>query len=285
MRLAAKHPAQIISADSRQVYRHMDIGTAKPSLDDRAAVQHHLIDVIDPESKFGLQQFNTLASKAFENVKTTGALPFLVGGTGQYVWSMLEGWQIPEVPPDEESRRQLEALAHDSGVDTVYDLLVSLDHEASARVDRKNLRRIIRAIEIAEHRRQNPGPRKVAPNIDSLVIGLRMDRQRLYSRIDDRVDEMMVSGWLDEVRDLLDRGYDTNLSSMSGVGYGELAAHAKGALSLDEAVAKTKSRTHRYARQQHNWFRADDPRIHWVDAEDEMDLADKLLQEWLDRSD
>lgn len=283
--LATKFPGHIISADSRQVYRRMDIGTAKPSLEVRRSVPHHLIDIIEPDTKFGLQQFVRLVSKAFKNVKTANSLPFLTGGTGQYIWSVLEGWQIPEVPPDEESRRRFEALAEESGVRAVYEILASIDQPAALRVDRHNVRRVIRAIEVANYRRQYPGPRKIDPRFESLVIGLKMDRQRLYKRIDDRVDEMMASGWLDEVRDLLSLGFDSSLSSMSGVGYGELSAHIRGELGLDEAVARTKFRTHRYARQQHAWFRANDPRIHWIDAEEEIDLADNILQEWLDRSD
>ena len=285
MRLATEYPGEIISADSRLVYRHMDIGTAKPSREDRRAVPHHLIDIIDPDTNFGLQQFIRLVKQAYLNVNSTGNLPYLVGGTGQYIWAVLEGWQIPEVPPDSNTRRRLEALAKESGVTAVYDMLVSIDQPAALRVDRHNLRRVIRAIEVAEHRRQYPGPRMIDPGFNSLVIGLKMDRQRLYKRIDERVDEMMASGWLDEVRDLLGRGYDSSLPSMSGVGYGDLSAHIRGELSLDEAVARTKFRTHRYARQQHAWFRTNDPRIRWIDAEEKIDLADTILQEWFDSSD
>ena len=281
IRLATKFPGHIISADSRQVYRRMDIGTAKPSREDRQAVPHHLIDIIEPDANFGLQEFVRLVNEAFQNAKTAKLLPFMVGGTGQYVWSVLEGWQIPEVPPDEETRRRLEAVAEESGVKAVYEMLVSIDQPAALKVDRHNLRRVIRAIEIAKHRSQHPGTRKIDPGFDCLVIGLKMDRQRLYKRIDDRVDEMMASGWLDEVRGLLNLGYDSSLPSMSGVGYGELSAHIRGELSLDEALARTKFRTHKYARQQHAWFRANDPRIRWIDAEEEIDLADTILQEWL----
>ncbi|MDP6455534.1 MAG: tRNA (adenosine(37)-N6)-dimethylallyltransferase MiaA [SAR202 cluster bacterium] len=283
MRLATKFSGEIISADSRQVYRFMDIGTAKPSSNDRKAIPHHIIDVIEPDSAFGLSQFKALFNKAYQNAKTTGSLPFLVGGTGQYVWAVLEGWQVPQVPPDKDLRRRLEAMVDESGIESVIEILMSIDREASRTVDRLNPRRVIRAIEIANYRKKNPGPRKIEPGYDSLIIGLRMDRSRLYARIDDRVEEMMATGWLDEVRNLLARGYDSSLSSMSGVGYRELSAHLRGDLSLEEAVSKAKYRTHRYARQQHAWFKADDPRIHWLDAEGEMDLADGILQEWLDR--
>ena len=285
MQLATKFNGQIISADSRQVYSSMDIGTAKPSHADQQAIPHHVINVVDPDANFGLQMFKSLAIEAYRNVKLDGNLPFLVGGTGQYVWAVLEGWQVPDVPPNETFRRRLETLAAESGVDAVFELLASVDKEASDKVDSRNLRRIIRAIEIARHGKRNSGPRTIDPGFDNLIIGLKMDRQRLYKRIDDRVDEMMASGWLDEVRSLLARGYDSCLASMTGVGYRELSAHIHGDISLDEAVTKTKFRTHRYARQQHAWFRADDPRIRWIDAGDEMDLATTILQEWLDISD
>ena len=284
MTLATRYLGQIISADSRQVYRHMDIGTAKPTVTDRQLVSHHLVDIIEPDVAFGLQQFMTLESIAYQNVNNENMLPFLVGGTGQYVWAVLEGWIIPEVPPDEKSRRSLEALAEKSGVDAVFEMLESIDSYAAAKVDRQNARRVIRAIEVATYKKQHPGPRKIDPGIDNLVIGLRMDRERLYSRIDRRVDEMVSAGWLNEVRNLLDLGYDDTLPALSGVGYAELSSCLNGDLSMDEAIAKTKLRTHKYARQQHAWFKANDPRIHWVAVEDELDLADSILQEWLNTS-
>jgi tRNA dimethylallyltransferase len=284
MTLATQYLGQIISADSRQVYQHMDIGTAKPTVTDRQLVSHHLVDIIAPDVAFGLQQFISLESIAYQNVNNQNMLPFLVGGTGQYVWAVLEGWRIPEVPPDENSRRSLEALVEKSGVDKVFEILESIDPKAANRVDRQNPRRVIRAIEVATYRKQHPGPRKIDPEIDSLVIGLRMNRERLYSRIDRRVDEMVSAGWLNEVRNLLDLGYDDSLPAMSGVGYAELSSCLNGDLSLDEAIAKIKVRTHRYARQQHAWFKAIDPRIHWIDAEDELDLADGILQKWLNSS-
>jgi tRNA dimethylallyltransferase len=262
----------------------MDIGTAKPTVTDRQLVSHHLVDIIEPDVAFGLQQFMTLESIAYQNVNNENMLPFLVGGTGQYVWAVLEGWIIPEVPPDEKSRRSLEALAEKSGVDAVFEMLESIDSYAAAKVDRQNARRVIRAIEVATYKKQHPGPRKIDPGIDNLVIGLRMDRERLYSRIDRRVDEMVSAGWLNEVRNLLDLGYDDTLPALSGVGYAELSSCLNGDLSMDEAIAKTKVRTHKYARQQHAWFKANDPRIHWVDVEDELDLADSILQEWLNTS-
>lgn len=285
MRLTSQFPGEIIGADSRQVYRRLDIGTAKPPHQDRNAVPHHLIDIVEPHESFGLQQYVRLACDSYRYVTHSGLLPFLVGGTGQYIWAMVEGWQVPEVPPDEKLRRQLELTAEESGIDAVYGMLVSIDHQAALSVDRRNLRRVIRAIEIAQRRSKEPGPRKVEPGFNTLIIGLKMDRQRLYRRIDDRVDDMLASGWLAEVRGLLVQGYDNSLPAMSGVGYRELSAHLCGHLGLEDAVTRIKYRTHRYARQQHAWFRDGDPRIHWIDAEEEMDLAPEILQEWLDRSD
>lgn len=284
MDLANEFPGEIISADSRQVYRRLDIGTAKPSLQDRRRAPHHLIDVVYPDEDFGLQQFIGQANQAYEQISRSGSVTYLVGGTGQYIWAMVEGWRVPRVAPDQQMRRCLEKLARESGIEAVHQLLVDLDPAEASRVDSLNLRRVIRAIEIARHGGRPTGPRKVSPGFDVLTIGLKLERPRLYRRIDARVDDMMAAGWLDEVRGLLDLGYDRSLPSMSGVGYGELSAHLLDEISLDEAVSRTKSRTRRFARQQHAWFRHNDPRIHWIDAEAEIDCAAGILREWLVRA-
>ncbi|MCL0028822.1 tRNA (adenosine(37)-N6)-dimethylallyltransferase MiaA [Dehalococcoidia bacterium] len=282
MKLAETLEGEIVGADSRQVYRYMDIGTAKPSPADRARVPHHLIDVVYPDEQFGLASYLTLAKQSITNTSISGKIPILVGGTGQYIWALLEGWDVPRVPPDADTRESLESLAEVSGVSSVLRILEEIDPDAASRVDRRNPRRIIRAIEIARHGRRRE-PEKVPPPYETLILGLRLARSRLYERIDRRVDEMMDTGWLSEVESLLEIGYDPNLPSMSGVGYGELAAHLRGESRLDDAVQRTKYRTHRYARQQHSWFKLGDPRVHWFDVEDGADAAASIVREWLDQ--
>jgi len=282
MRLAESLEGEIIGADSRQVYRHMDIGTAKPSHEARASASHHLVDVVDPDEQFGLANYLRLAKQSITNTDISGNIPILVGGTGQYIWALLEGWQVPEVPPDPDTRESLEALARGSGVAAVLQVLEEVDPVAAGRVDRGNLRRIIRAVEVARHG-PRPEPAKAPPPYDTLIIGLGLTRSELYQRIDRRVDEMMDAGWLSEVAGLLDMGYGAGLPSMSGVGYGELAAYVRGETSLDAAVQRIKFRSHRYARQQHAWFKRSDPRIRWFDVDDGVDAAVRTALQWLDR--
>ena len=189
---------------------------------------------------------------------------------------------MPKVPPDPRTRESLEALASRSGVRAVLQVLEEIDPVAADRVDRGNLRRVIRAVEVARHG-PRPDPARVLPPYDPLVIGLGLTRSRLYERIDRRVDEMMDAGWLSEVAALHEMGYGADLPSMSGVGYGELAEYLQGKTSLDGAVQRTKFRSHRYARQQHAWFKGGDPRIRWFDAEDDVEGAVRAAHRWLGR--
>lgn len=264
MRLARQTGGEIVSADSRQVYRHMDLGTAKPSRADRDEVSHHLVDFVDPDEDYSLALFLKQARAAIDDVVERQRLPIVVGGTGQYVWGLLEGWQVPEVPPNEELRRDLEHRAEADGVQSLYDELVRLDPEAAARVDGRNPRRVIRALEVYHSAGESPtSATKRPPPFDALIVGLTLERRELYKRIDERVGAMVEAGWLDEVRGLLDRGYALDLPSMSSVGYQELSLHLAGETTLEEAVERIKGRTHRFARQQYNWFQLDDERIHW----------------------
>jgi tRNA dimethylallyltransferase len=262
--LAERIGGEIVSADSRCVYRHMDIGTAKPTPEERGRVPHHLIDLVDPDEEYSVARFLRDAEAAIGEIVARGRRPIVVGGTGYWVRALLGGATSAEVPPDEALRAELateppEALAA---------RLAALDPAAAAAIDRRNPRRLIRAIEVvaatgrpfAEARRARP----VAPA--ARLIGLTIARPALYERIDRRYDQMVAAGWLDEVRWLLARGYRRDLPSMSGLGYREIAAHLVGELSLDEALARAKARCHRYARAQYGWFRLDDRRIAWVEA-------------------
>src|SRR5712692_2940128 len=214
--LAQTFPGEIVSADSRQIYRYMDIGTAKPSPAERAAISHHLIDVVDPDQTLTLAEYQALAYAAIDDIHARGKIAYLVGGTGQYVTAVLEGWQAPEVPPNEALRAELEAYAAEHGAKALFDRLRALDPDSAARMDPRNLRRTIRALEVCIQTGQpfSVQRRKTPPPFSVLEIGLTMDRAALYSRLDTRIDQMMAAGLLDEVRALHQRGYSWRLPSM-----------------------------------------------------------------------
>ncbi|MCY3543309.1 MAG: tRNA (adenosine(37)-N6)-dimethylallyltransferase MiaA [Chloroflexi bacterium] len=284
MRLARDFDGEIIGADSRQGYRLMSIGTAKPSDADRAEIPHHLVDIIDPDERYSLALFIRDAKQAIHNTKTKRSrLPIVVGGTGQYIWGLLESWRIPQVKPNAKMRDSLEQRLEMEGLPTLYEELQRLDAAAAARIDRRNPRRVVRALEVAlsstastttastnEQQRATEDDadrsRKNPPDFDAMVIGVTMERAALYDRIDSRIDAQMADGWLEEVRQLRDNGYGMQHSAMSGLGYAELIRHLDGELTLDEAVQRIKYRTHNYARKQYNWFRLTDDRIRWLDA-------------------
>ena len=274
MRLAREFDGEIIGADSRQVYRHMSIGTAKPSDADRAEIPQHLVDSIEPDERYSLALFLRDAKQSIHNAKILrGRLPLVVGGTGQYVWGLLEGWQVPEVNPNAKLRETLELRAESEGVEALFEELRRVDPVAAERVDGRNPRRVVRALEVAlsvDNDAASTGgverPRKIPPDYDAMVVGLTMERSALYERIDTRIDAQMAAGWLDEVRGLRERGYGMEHAALSGLGYGELIRHLDGEMALDETVQRIKYRTHRYARQQYAWFRLGDERIRWLDA-------------------
>jgi tRNA dimethylallyltransferase len=268
LHLAQYFPIEIISADSQQVYRYMDIGTNKPSLAERASVPHHVIDVVEPDEDFSLAMYHQLAIEALEAIEQKGKLPLLVGGSGLYVWSLIEGWKIPHVPPDQKLRRQLETRAEQEGSQSLYQELQDIDHVAAAKINPSNMRRIIRALEIYYATGQPPSQlqRKEVPGFSVLIIGLTQKRSELYRRIDGRVDKMIRRGLVEEVEQLLKKGYRPSLPSMSGMGYKQIGQFLQGEMTLPEAIDKIKYETHRLARHQYAWFRFSDSRIHWFDT-------------------
>ena len=255
MRLAWDFDGEIIGADSRQVYRRMSIGTAKPSDADRTEIPHHLVDIIEPDEGYSLALFLRDARQIIHNAKKLrGRLPMVVGGTGQYVWGLLEGWQVPQVNPNAKLRKELELRVEAEGVGALYEELRRVDADAAERVDGRNPRRVVRALEVALSGGMDaPGggdverPRKVPPDYDAMVVGLTMERAALYARLDERVDAQMAAGWLDEVRRLRELGYgladsERGTAALSGLGYGELMRHLDGEMGLEEAVQRIKYR-------------------------------------------
>jgi len=266
--LAQYFALEIISADSRQVYRYMDIGTNKPSPAEMATVPHHVIDVVEPDQDFNLAMYHQLAVESLAGIQQRGRLPLLVGGSGLYVWSLIEGWTIPRVPPDREMRRRLEFRAKRDDSRSLYRELQTIDPAAAEKISPSNVRRVIRALEIYYTTGQPPSglQRKEGPGFSVLIIGLTEERSGLYRRIDWRVDRMIERGLVGEVEQLVKKGYSPSLPSMSGIGYRQIVQFLRGDMTLPEATDKMKYETHRLARHQYAWFRLNDNRIHWFDV-------------------
>jgi len=274
LRLAQTYDGEIVSADSRQVYRHMDIGTAKPSPQELSLVPHHLVNIVNPDDDFGLAQYQQLAYKAIKDIQQRNKLALLVGGSGLYIWAVLEGWGIPQVPPDLEYRHNIEEKAARVGTDELYQELMKVDPEAAMRIDRRNVRRIIRALEVY---RSTGTPfsqlqHKQAPPFNTFIVGLTTDRAELYRRIDLRVDRMIEQGLVEEVEKLVNMGYNFNLPAMSGIGYKQIGMFLRSELTLASAIEQIKFETHRFVRHQYSWFHLKDDRIQWFDTQGEVEL-------------
>jgi tRNA dimethylallyltransferase len=268
LELAARLTGEIVNADSRQTVRGMDIGTAKPTPEQRARIPHHLLDISAPDETLTLAQVQALAYTAIDKITARGRLPFLVGGTGQYITAITEGWMIPPVPPNDALRAQLEAFAAAHGHAALSDRLHALDAAAAAAIDPRNIRRVIRAIEVtlatgrpfSAQRSGTPPPYRI------LTIGLRLERPSLFFRADARLNEMLRAGFVDEVRGLLAAGYDRHLPSFSALGYPQLIAHLLDGVPLADAVDATHAATRAYIKRQMTWFNGHDRGILWQDA-------------------
>ncbi len=266
--LAQALNGEIVGADSRQVYRWMDIGTAKPTAEERSAAPHHLIDVVDPDQTLSLATYLELANTAIRDIHTRGKLPLLVGGTGQYITALIEGWSVPEVAPNPALRAELEAYAIQHGAAALGDRLRVLDPAAYAQIDYRNVRRVVRALEVIHETGQpfSAQRTKTPPPYRILHYGLTLNREALYERADRRVDAMIRAGFADEVRGLLERGYSPSLPSMTGLGYKELAAHVIDGVPLDVTVSAIYSATHDFIRRQETWFRKYNQDALWLDG-------------------
>ncbi len=271
IQLAERLNGEIVSADSRLFYRGMDIGTAKPTREEQARVPHHLIDVANPDETWSLAQFQQEARRIIAKIHARGRLPFLVGGTGQYVRAVTQGWSPPEVQPDARLRDELEKLEEARGPNWLHDRLASLDPEAAAKIDARNVRRTIRALEVilstgrkfSEQRGQTDSPYHL------ITIGLTRPRQELYARVDARIEGMFAAGFVDEVRGLLEKGYSPDLPSMTGIGYRECVGVVKGQLTEDAAKVQIRRATRAFVRRQANWFKPTDESIQWFLVKDD----------------
>lgn len=257
--------SEIISTDSRLLYRGMDIGTAKPSPEELHEVKHHLINVADPEDTWSLAKFNEAVIKAIDLLITQGKLPILVGGTGQYFRSLVEGWEIPEIKPCLELRKVLENWGKEIGPYELHRKLALLDAKSGVSIQPQNLRRTVRALEVilSTGKRFSDLRKKNKPVYDFKVIGLTTSREKLYQIIDKRIDEMFEKGFIKEVEVLAEKGYSKGLPSMSAIGYHEIMQYLAGELTLEEVKIAMKRKTRKFVRRQSNWFTEDDPMIEW----------------------
>jgi tRNA dimethylallyltransferase len=281
IRLAEQFNGEIVSADSRLFYRGMDIGTAKPTPEERDRVPHHLIDVADPDDIWSLAVFQKKATEIITEIHAHGKIPFLVGGTGQYIRAVTEGWTPPEVKPNPRLRSVLESLAEERGVNWLHARLEKIDPLAAQKIDSRNVRRTIRALEVilttgktfSKQRRQSESP------YDLLTIGLKRPREELYQRVDERIEAMFESGFLEEVEGLLVKGYSPELPTLSAIGYRECVQVISGRMSIEQAKVEMRRATRVFVRRQANWFKDDDPDIHWFRAgqEDTLNPIEKLI--------
>lgn len=271
---ASEHRAvEVISADSRQVRREMVIGTAAPTEEERAAVPHHLVGVTDPAAPWAITDWLQGARTVLVDITQRSALPLVVGGTGQYVWALLEAWDVPAVPPDPELRAYYEAIAATEGHEALHARLAAVDAASAGRIDARNVRRVVRALEIVEATGAPVPPLTPRdPGFDWHVVGLRWPREALHDRADRRVEAMFAGGLIEEARALVDR-HGRDFEALRSIGYQEALGVLDGRLTEAQAVERTQIETHRLIRMQAAWFKDDDPRIQWVPGDDVQGAA------------
>jgi len=282
--LAERLGGEIVSADSRLLYRGMDIGTDKPLKEVRSHIPHHLIDVTDPDQPWSLAIYRREAMDVIHAIHQRGRLPMLVGGTGQYVTAILEGWIPPPKSGDPSLRQRLENYAEEHGSVALHEQLEEIDPTSAAKIDHRNVRRVVRALEIYHITGFPPSQQRSnqPPPYQTLRVGLKLPRPELYARIDTRIDAMLDAGFIDEVGELLERGYAPDLPAMTAIGYRQIADHLRGLISLDEAIHQMRKATRQFVRRQSNWFKQDDDRIHWFDVRDDViDSVESLIRTWL----
>lgn len=273
LKIAEQFGSEIVSADSRYLFRGMDIGTAKPSATELASVPHHLVDIVEPDDDYSLATFLDDAFAAIEDIGSRGHLPVVAGGTPLYLRALLQGWNVPRVAPNEALRSELEAQE----VEAVFQHVKGVDPASAERIGRTNKRRLIRALEVFKVTGQPMSELegKHSPPYQFLVIGLRRERDVLYEQIDERVRWMFAHGLLDEARMLLERGVSPEAPAMSAIGFPEARAVLLGELDLEGAIERTSYATHRYVRHQETWFRKFE-HVHWLDSAS-TDYTDEAL--------
>jgi tRNA dimethylallyltransferase len=276
--LAARHDGEIVGADSRQIYQGMDIGTAKPNAEERARVPHHLVDVQPPDKQMALATYQRMAFAAIDVIHRRRRVPLLVGGSALYLRAITEGLRIPAVAPNPALRNELEEFAQQNGRTALHARLHALDPGAAAQIHPHNMRRVVRALEIVQTTGRSKSEMETAlpPPFRILKIGLHLPRPLLHERIDHRVLEMVASGLVEEMEDLLAAGYSPDLPALSSLGYQEIAAYLDGVITLAAAVERIRIETHRLVRHQYTWFRRI-PDVNWFDCSEAPQSAIRTL--------
>ena len=273
MDVARAIDGEIINADSRQIYKGMTIGTAKPSMEDMQSVPHHLFDCKDPDEKFSVFEFRELVLHTESEIYSRNKIPILVGGTGQYLSALLENWSLVGGPPNQKIRNDLTKRLANAGISDLVTELTNNYPRTANTIDIHNPRRVIRALEkiyVNGNKEDFPPNESIQPPLQMFVFGIQMPRNHLYSRVDLRTDNMVRNGWIMETQKLLDSGYDANLPAMSGIGYKEISEYLKGNSTWASCITRIRSRTHRLIRTQNNWFKRIDHPTVWFDSH-EMD--------------
>jgi len=283
--LAKRIGGEIISADSMQIYKFMDIGTAKPTKDEMDGIKHYMIDEVYPDEEFSVAKFKKLALKYIEEIISKGKIPIIVGGTGLYINSLIYNIDFSEVETDWNLRKKLKKEADEKGNAYLHDKLKAIDPEAAEKIHENDVKRIIRAIEVYELTGKTISylqkiSRLKPPEYNYIKFGLTMDRAKLYDRINKRVDIMMENGLVNEVEKLVELGYDKNAIAMQGLGYKEILAYIRGECSMDEAVEILKRETRRYAKRQITWFKRIED-VNWIDM-DRFSNDDEILEKFKD---
>lgn len=283
--VAMKLDGEIISADSMQVYRGMDIGTAKITKSEAKGIPHHLIDIVNPDEPFSVADFQKLAKEKIYEITTRKKLPLLVGGTGLYVNAVTTPYKFQEHPVNMARRAELADLAKEHGVEFVHKLLAKVDPELAEKLHPNDIRRVIRGIEyfeatgekISRNQLSNIEETADSDEFNIQLIGLTMDRHKLYQKIEARIDEMINQGLVTEVKTLLTDGFTAELTSLQGLGYKEIVSYLQGKYDIDEAIRLLKRNTRRFAKRQLTWFKRD-KRISWYDI-DTPSVLDKIVLE------
>lgn len=288
VRLAKKLNAEIISADSMQIYKDMDIGTAKPTVQEMEGIPHYLIDVVEPDQEFSVALFREQSEKCIEDILSRQKKPLIVGGTGLYINSLSKPWNFSKTEPNHELRLELESVAKEKGNEYLHNMLLEADPSSAQLIHPNNVKRVIRAIEIFKTSGTTKSQLDFESTLkevkyDPLLIGLDMKRSILYSRIERRIDLMLDKGLVDEVTNLLNLGYNQSLVSMQGLGYKEVVKYLKGEYTFDQCVDILKRDTRHFAKRQMTWFRRDD-RIKWFPIEDyaNLDLLESSILNYLE---
>lgn len=273
LELAKKYKGEIISCDSMQIYKKLNIGTAKIDLNE-TSIPHHMIDIVEPSDNFTVADFKNSAKKIIIDINKRGGLPFLVGGTGLYINSLVYNLDFTETEPDYDYREKLRSLLEKEGSEFLYKKLKEKDKSMEEKIHQNNGQRIIRALEILKSgKKKGDNFREENKDYNLIYLGLNMDRAKLYEKINQRVDKMVDLGLVDEVKNLLDDGLDKNSQSLKAIGYKEVISYLDGDIDFDEMVDLIKKNSRHYAKRQLTWFRRDD-RIKWFDRESDRLLSD-----------